>query len=96
MDRSASDAADGSKARTDARAGSQRGCRSTPARYRVTVCGHLDDHWSEWLEDVEIHRREDGTTALRVNDADPSALYGLLVRLRDLGLTLAAVERLDD
>jgi hypothetical protein len=66
------------------------------ATYRITVCGHLDDHWSDWLQDVDVCRRDDGTTDLRVDVADQSALYGLLVRLRDLGLALAAVQRLDD
>jgi len=56
----------------------------------IVVKGHLDPHWSEWLEGLTItHTTEQ--TVLCGTVADQSALYGLLSRLRDLGLTLISV-----
>lgn len=56
----------------------------------IVVKGHLDPHWSEWLEGMTITHTTD-ETILCGTVADQSALYGLLSRLRDLGLTLISV-----
>lgn len=56
----------------------------------IVVKGHLDPHWSEWLEGMTITHTAD-QTVLCGTVADQSALYGLLSRLRDLGLTLISV-----
>ncbi len=56
----------------------------------IVVKGHLDPHWSEWLEGMTITHTAEGTV-LCGTVADQSALYGLLSRLRDLGLTLISV-----
>lgn len=55
------------------------------ARYRVRVAGQLDEHWAVWLEGWQIAPGEAGTTTLEGYGADQSALYGLILRLRDLG-----------
>jgi hypothetical protein len=65
-----------------------------PARYRIRIRGHLDPAWSAWFDGLTITQQEDGTTELVGPLADQAALYGLLARLRDLGATLLAVERL--
>ena len=62
--------------------------------YRIRIGGHLDASWSDWLDDLAITQEHDGTTTLAGPLADQAALYGLLSRLRDLGATLLAVERL--
>lgn len=59
--------------------------------YAVTVQGHLDLHWADWLDDVTITHQDDGTSTLVAQVADQAALHGLLARLRDLGTTLIAV-----
>ena len=61
--------------------------------YRLQVSGHLDDHWSDWLGGLAIHRQEDGTTVLIGPVVDQAALYGVINRLRDLGLSLLSVSR---
>ena len=60
--------------------------------YRFHVRGHLDDRWSEWLGDLAIERRSDGTTVLSGPVADQAALHGVFARIRDLGLPLLAVD----
>lgn len=62
--------------------------------YRIRICGHLDPTWSAWFDGLAITQEDDGTTILVGPLVDQAALYGLLSRLRDLGATLLAVERL--
>jgi hypothetical protein len=57
----------------------------------MRVAGYLDPHWSEWFAGLEIHHLPDGNTELSGSVVDQAALYGLLNRARDLGLTLIAV-----
>jgi hypothetical protein len=61
--------------------------------YQITVAEHLDESWSTWFDGLTITHAADGTTTLAGAVRDQSALYGLLDRLRDLGLTLVAVGR---
>jgi hypothetical protein len=65
------------------------------ALYRLGVQGHLSGHWSDWFDGFTITAEPDGTTTLVGTVADQPALYGLIARLRDLGLTLLSVQRLD-
>lgn len=67
--------------------------RSTE-HYRIRISGHLDATWSAWFNNMTIAQEQDGTTTLAGPLVDQAALYGLLSRLRDLGATLLAVERL--
>ena len=62
--------------------------------YRIRIRGHLDPAWSDWFDDLAITQEEDGTSTLSGPLVDQAALYGLLSRLRDLGVTLLTVERL--
>lgn len=66
-----------------------------PARYRIRIRGHLDPAWSTWFDSLTVTQADDGTTELAGPLADQAALFGLLVRLRDLGATLLLVERLE-
>jgi hypothetical protein len=61
--------------------------------YRFRVRGHLDDRWSDWLGGLAIQRQEDGTTVLVGPVVDQAALYGVIIRIRDLGLSLLSVNR---
>lgn len=63
--------------------------------YRIQVNGHLDDRWSDWFGGLEIVRHEDGTTELVGEVVDQAALHGVIARIRDLGLPLLAVDRVD-
>ena len=59
--------------------------------YSITVAEHLDDSWSTWFDGLTITHGADGSSTLAGPVRDPSALYGLIDRARDLGLTLVAV-----
>jgi hypothetical protein len=67
----------------------------SPAHYRIRIRGHHDPAWSTWFDGLAISQEEDGKTTLAGALVDQAALYGLLSRLRDLGATLLAVERLE-
>ena len=58
----------------------------------IRVEGTLDADWSDWLEGLSITHLAPDETVLRGSVADSTALYGLLTKLRDLGLTLISVE----
>ena len=65
------------------------------AYYQIRVSGHLDCHWSEWFDDLTIIHDADGATTLIGPVSDQAALYGLLNKAYDLGLTLIAVARIE-
>ena len=66
----------------------------SPVHYRIKLQGCLDDTWSDWFEEMAISS-EGAETILTGQVADQAALHGLLIRIRDLNLTLLAVERLE-
>ena len=59
--------------------------------YCLRVEGHLDDHWSSWFGRFTIARETDGTTTITGPVVDQAELHGLLVKVRDLGVTLISV-----
>jgi hypothetical protein len=65
-------------------------------RYRIRVRGHLDAAWAVWFDGLAIIHEADGDTTLAGPLGDQAALYGVLNRARDLGLTLVAVSGADD
>jgi len=65
-----------------------------PIPYRIKLKGHLDHKWSDWFEEMAISY-EGGETVLTGSLADQAALHGLLIRIRDLNLTLLSVEQID-
>jgi hypothetical protein len=64
--------------------------------YQFRLKGRLDESWKEWLNDMSIEQRPDGTTLITGQIADQAALFGLLSRLRDLGMPLLSVNILVD
>ena len=65
----------------------------TMTRYQIKVKGHLDRTWGDWFEDMTISS-SGGETVLTGPVIDQAALHGLLVRIRNLNLTLLSVKRL--
>ena len=65
-----------------------------PASYEIRVAERLDERWTRWFGDLEIAYSEKGETILRGVMADQPALFGVLGRIRDLGLVLISVQRL--
>jgi hypothetical protein len=65
-----------------------------PARYEIRVDGVLDDQWADWFGGLQVSR--DGPqTVIAGLLPDQPALHGVLARVRDLGLCLISVRRLD-
>lgn len=57
----------------------------------IRVKGHIDESWSEWFGSLDITHTDQDETILTGPIADQAALYGLLSKLRDLGLSLVSV-----
>jgi len=64
-----------------------------PGVYEIVVKGKLDSRWSRWFANMQIIPRPDGNTLLTGPIADQSALYGVISRMRDLGMVLISVQR---
>jgi hypothetical protein len=60
--------------------------------YCIRIDGHLDPSWQERLEDLEIIHEVEGSTLLRGHLPDQAALYGVLLTLHRLSLTLLSLE----
>jgi hypothetical protein len=66
----------------------------SPGRYEIRVEGVLDRRWAAWFDGLGVET--DGTqTVISGVLADQPALHGLLAKIRDLGLSLISVRRLD-
>ncbi len=66
-----------------------------PAHYEIRILEQLDEHWAAWFGGLSIVLlAESGGTILRGEIADQPALFGVLAKIRDLGLTLISVQRL--
>jgi hypothetical protein len=65
-----------------------------PVVYEIRLAGHLPARWSAWFEGLAITVEPDGATRLTGPVVDQAALYGLLKRVRDTGLTLIAVHQI--
>lgn len=68
---------------------------NTTAIYRIHVKGHLDTSWSSWFDDMKI-TSAGGETMISGPVVDQAALHGLLAKIRDLGLSLIDVRRIDE
>jgi hypothetical protein len=61
----------------------------------LRVLGHLDAHWSDWFGGLTLTEEDDGTTTLTGEVTDQAQLHGLLMKVRDLGVTLISVKVID-
>ncbi len=60
-------------------------------RYEIIVREQLPPNWSAVLDDMEVVCQLDGNTRITGSPPDQAALFGLLLRLRDLGLTIVSL-----
>lgn len=59
--------------------------------YIIRVAGQLQGDWRDWFGELTLSSLPNGEMLLQGPVADQAALLGLLARIRDLGLTLIAV-----
>jgi hypothetical protein len=60
-------------------------------RYEIRIKGHLDARWGEWFDGLTLTHEGEGTTLISGTMVDQAALYGVLRKVRDLGLPLVSV-----
>ena len=65
-----------------------------PAHYEIRIEGVLGEHWAGWFDGLRVSS-EAGETILSGPVTDQPALHGVLVKIRDLGMCLISVRRLD-
>jgi hypothetical protein len=63
--------------------------------HRLILQGHLSDQWSDRFDGYTITLDEHGQTILVGPVIDQPALHGVLKKIRDLGIALISVNRLD-
>ena len=60
-------------------------------KYSIRIQGHLDPSWRDWFEGLQITHEDQGTTLLTGALRDQAALFGILFKIRQLGLTMVAL-----
>jgi len=63
--------------------------------YQIRIEGQLGSQWADWFEGLTITPDDNGDTLLTGPVIDQAALHGLLKKVRDLGLPLLAVQRVE-
>lgn len=63
--------------------------------YQIRVKSHLDSDWADWFEGLTVTLEATGHTLLTGPVVDQAALYGLLKKIRDLGMLLISVNSLE-
>ena len=70
-----------------------------PSDYRIKVSGKVKESWTEWFNGMRIEFEMEGgekpVSTLTGLLADQSALFGVLGKIRNLGLKLLSVEQVD-
>ena len=62
--------------------------------YQIRVEGHLGEQWTDWFEGLTINLEDNGEMLLTGPVVDQAALFGLLKKVRDLGMPLVSVNRI--
>ena len=62
-----------------------------PTIYQIRVKSHLSSDWTDWFEGLTITPESDGDTLITGPVVDQAALYGLLKKVRDLGMPLISL-----
>ena len=62
-------------------------------QYQICLEGKLDERWLRWFEGLVIKTSPNDQTIIR-GEFNQAALHGLFNRIRDLGITLVSVQRI--
>jgi len=66
-----------------------------PTVYQIRIKGHLGGQWQDWFGGLVITQEDNGETLFTGPVVDQPALHGLLRKVRDLGLPLVSVNRVE-
>jgi hypothetical protein len=66
-----------------------------PMVYQIRIKGHLGPQWTDWFGGLSITLEDNGETLLTCLVVDQAALYGLLRKVRDLGMPLISAIRVE-
>ena len=70
-----------------------------PGLYEIRLEGRLHERWLAWFDGMTLTSEPDldqgVVTVLRGTVADQAALHGLIARLRDFGMPLISVVRVE-
>jgi hypothetical protein len=69
--------------------------RHEPEHYEIRIKGHLNDRWADWFGGLAITLEDNGDTLLTGPVVDQAALYGLLKKVRDVGMRLVSINRVE-
>ena len=59
--------------------------------YHIRIKEQLSEQWQEWFEEMTITKESNGETLLTGHIVDQAELFGILKKVRNLGLTLISV-----
>ncbi len=68
---------------------------SQPIVYQIRIKGHLSIQWADWFGGLNITLEDNGDTLVTGPVIDQAALHGLLRKVRDLGMPLLSIMRMD-
>jgi hypothetical protein len=71
------------------------GIHRDAGRWEIRLKGRLDSRWAAWFDGLSLAHASDGSTIISGVVADQAALHGLLQKVRDIGLPLVSVTRVD-
>jgi hypothetical protein len=63
--------------------------------YEIRIKGHLSPQWRDWFGGLTLTLEDNGETLLIGLVADQAALHGLLRKVRDLGMPLLSIIRVE-
>jgi hypothetical protein len=63
--------------------------------YQIRLKGYLGPQWTDWFGAVTLTLEANGETLLTCLVVDQAALHGLLRRVRDVGMPLLSVTRVE-
>lgn len=66
-----------------------------PTVYQIRIKGHLGPEWTDWFAGLTLTRDDNGDTLLTGPVVDQAALHGVLRKVRDVGLPLISVMRVE-
>ena len=69
--------------------------KAQPLVYQIRIKGHLGRQWTNWFGGLTITLEDNGETLLTGPVVDQAALHGLLRKVRDLGVPLLSVSRVE-